>query len=105
MKNQVKKNINCINKEFSWDDIIHGLANTSIEDLFDQHDFQCNKEQNIIRVRAYNYEDPGYTNVVRNLISVSAKSKDIQINYLIDELNELYNKIINIKSEFLDEVE
>ncbi len=69
--------------------------------LFEQSDFRCNKDQMMVRVVAYNYSDPGYQHIVRNLIYVSKTSKDQYINSLISELNELYDKIINIENEFL----
>ena len=106
VKNQIKKNIDSIMNEFNLgdpeDEYTKSFRKSKIEKLFDGFDFNCDKSQNIVRVRAYNYEESGYTNVVRNLICVGANSKDISINYLIDELNELYNKIINIKNEFTE---
>ena len=106
VKTQIEKNIDSIMNRFNLvnpeDEYSKTIRKSEIEQLFDGFDFNCDESQNIVRVRAYNYEEPGYTNVVRNLIYVSANSKDIRINYLIDELNELYNKIINIKSEFSD---
>lgn len=108
-KNQIKKNIDSIMNEYNFSDpegeYAKSFMKSKIERIFDDFDFNYDESQNILRVKAYNYEEPGYTNVVRNLIYVSANSKDIRINCLIDELNELYNKIINIKNEFTDEDE
>ena len=107
VKNQIKKNLDYMMIGFSLADPedIKFFRKSEIEEFFDGFNFNCDEAQNIVRVLAYNYEDPGYTNVVRNLIFVSANSKDVRIKSLISELNGLYNKIINIKNEFINEDE
>lgn len=58
------------------------------------------RENNIV-----SYYGCNRNGIVTNIIYCDAKSKKPEINSLIDKLNDYYNKIVNIKSEFIKEEE
>lgn len=83
------------------EEYLDSLKRSCIERFFERGDFECDVDLNILRVRNYNYEKPGYKNLVRNLIRINEISEDRRIFFLIEELNDYYKKIINIKEEFI----
>lgn len=71
-----------------------------MERYFDEYGFEYDSDTNFIRVTSYNYRK-GYINVVRNMIRVDAESDNPEIMNLIAEINEIFDKIVNIKKEFI----
>lgn len=60
------------------------------------HEFDFYKNGNIVSFR-----DPiNVDGIITNIVHVVATANDIKLKYLIDELNDLYRKIINITDEF-----
>lgn len=60
------------------------------------NDFEFNENGRIIAFRGFTVG----TGIVTNIACTDAKSKDVKIQYLIDELNEYFDKIIDIASDY-----
>ncbi len=89
---------NMINAE----DARHGLPKDSIYNEIRDHytkdilnDISFNEEKSIIAL--FGGTDGG---LITNIIQSKNKSQEVKINYLIEDLNNTYNQIINIRNEF-----
>ena len=66
-------------------------------------EFEYDEKTEIIRVSLLSYRREEYMRIVRNLIHVNAESDNLILKPLINQLNELFSRILNIKNEILKE--
>lgn len=105
VKRQLKENIEIslqgISQISKDNELYEALKKDRLEMCFSSFKFSYDENTNIIRVYCDDHDRKGYKNVVRNMIRVDAESSDSLLKLLIEELNETFDKILNIKNEFI----
>jgi hypothetical protein len=79
---------------FSNDEYSNSFKKEYTKRILDEIYFTSSK--NIIALRGNSTE----RGLITNIVQIKNESKDIKINYLIKDLNTLYDKIVNIKNDF-----
>lgn len=105
LQNLLKISVNCINSKFNGeygmisrdDKHIKAYKATHFSDMIDNIYFD-NKNKFVSYVERY---DKRHTGLITNIISVKSKSPDMRIQSLIDDVNDYFEKIVNIKDEFI----
>ena len=64
------------------------------------NDINIDKQTNILRLRTYG-RGKDYDALIRNLIHISVQSKDRELQYFIDEVNNYYQKIMDIRNNLM----
>ncbi len=80
------------------------LSNTSFKEIINEHvlrDFHISNDRRIISYYSHWQRDNGVQSILSNIIHTEINSKNPEVQKKIDELNDSYSQIINLKDHII----